>query len=123
MHDARSLQLDNSRVTQRLLETPETKPVVNPLSTVSASAASDNRVALAARVRAARPWLRRCNIPMNGTCMFHAASLQDARYGHCAQHRLRCDVVAYVRSRRSHFREFIAADNRDEAPWSDFRQF
>jgi hypothetical protein len=114
-HAARTPQLDNSLVTQRLLETPAVEPVVNRPCTALDSVASHDRVKLAANVRAARPRLRRCDIPMNGSCMFHAASAQDARYGFSAQHRLRCDVVAYVRSRRCHFREFFAADNRDEA--------
>jgi hypothetical protein len=67
------------------------------------------------QVRNARPQLRKAGMPKDGNSVVRAVAAQDARYGFSAHHCLRGDTVAYVRSRRCHFREFFAADDRDEA--------
>jgi hypothetical protein len=73
-----------------------------------------------AGVAAARSSLRRRSMPGDGSCLFRSAAVQDGCYGHSAHKRLRCDAIAYVLSRRAHFREFFATVDQDAVPQSDF---
>ena len=64
--------------------------------------------------------LRRRSMPRDGSCLFRSAAVQDGSYGYSAHKRLRCDAIAYVLSRRAHFREFFATVDQDAVPWPNF---
>ena len=59
-------------------------------------------------------------MPRDGSCLFRSAAVQDGSYGYSAHKRLRCDAIAYVLSRRAHFREFFATVDQDAVPWPNF---